>query len=127
MTERLCHWPVVDPSASSPQDLSARGYPSEAYKHLYRRWGEGEIGIIVAGNVMLRYDAVEAFGNPILQDDHDGRVAAFAEVCKEAKKGGGLFIAQLSHPGRQGGAALNPRPVSASEVQLEIEWYDRGV
>jgi hypothetical protein len=38
------------------------------------------------------------------------------------KKNGSLFIAQLSHPGRQGGAALNPNPVSASDVQLKIEW-----
>ncbi|KAK3105503.1 hypothetical protein LTR53_018309, partial [Teratosphaeriaceae sp. CCFEE 6253] len=35
---------------------------------------------------------------------------------------GSLFVAQLSHPGRQGGAALNPNPVSASDVQLKIEW-----
>ena len=108
MTERLCHWPVVDPSASSPQDLSARGYPSEAYKHLYRRWGEGEIGIIVAGNVMLRYDAVEAFGNPILQDDHDGRVAAFAEVCKEAKKGGGSVYCATEPSGEAGRRGVEP-------------------
>lgn len=71
---------------------------------------------------MLRYDAVEAYGNPILQDDHDNRTAAFRKVSQVAKKHGSLFIAQLSHPGRQGGAALNPNPVSASDVQLKIEW-----
>ncbi|TKA29800.1 hypothetical protein B0A50_03164 [Salinomyces thailandicus] len=116
MTERLCHWNRDD------EPISARGFPSEAYTRLYQRWGEGEIGIIVAGNVMIRYDALEAYGNPILCDDHDNRVEAFGRVAEAAKRHGSLFIAQLSHPGRQGGAALNPHPVSASDVQLQIEW-----
>ena len=49
MTERLCHW------NKDNEDISARGFPSEEYTHLYKRWGEGEIGIIVAGNLMLKY------------------------------------------------------------------------
>jgi 2,4-dienoyl-CoA reductase-like NADH-dependent reductase (Old Yellow Enzyme family) len=116
MTERLCHWPKDD------SDITARGFPSEAYEHLYQRWGEGDIGVIVAGNLMIRYDAVEAFGNPILCDNHDNRVAAFRKVADVAKTHGSLFIAQLSHPGRQGSATLNPNPVSASDVQLKITW-----
>ncbi|KAH9845055.1 NADH oxidase [Teratosphaeria destructans] len=80
MTERLCHFPIV---GSPDEDITCRGYPTDAYKHLYQRWGEGEIGVI-------RY--------------------------------GSLFIAQLSHPGRQGSAALNPNPVSASDVHLKISW-----
>lgn len=49
---------------------------------------------------MIRYDAVEAYGNPILPDNHDNRVSAYAQVAKVAKAHGSLFIAQLSHPGR---------------------------
>lgn len=116
MTERLCHW------NKEGEDISARGYPSKEYTRLYERWGEGEIGIIVAGNLMIRYDALEAYGNPILPDNHDGRVEAFRKVSDVAKQHGSLFIAQLSHPGRQGGAALNPNPISASDVKLNIAW-----
>lgn len=94
----------------------------QEYEQLYRRWGEGDIGIIVAGNVMLRYDMVEAYGNPILPDNHDGRVDAFKKVSQAAKAHGSLFIAQLSMPGRQGPATLNPAPVSASDVQLKLSW-----
>ena len=71
---------------------------------------------------MVQYDAVEALGNPILCDDHDGRVEKYRELMGVAKARGSLFIAQLSHPGRQGGRALNPKPVSASEVQLMKKW-----
>ena len=59
MTERLCYWPK-DPDAP----ISDRGMPTPEYTRLYQRWGEGEIGMIVSGNTMIRYDAVEAFGNP---------------------------------------------------------------
>ena len=114
MTERLCHW--------SNEDITRRGVPSPELINLYRRWGEGGIGIIVQGNTMVQYDAVEALGNPILCDDHDGRVEKYKELVGVAKAHGSLFIAQLSHPGRQGGKALNPNPVSASEVQLKKKW-----
>jgi len=71
---------------------------------------------------MIQYDAVEAYGNPILVDNHDNRVAEYRKVSDAAKAHGSLFVCQLSHPGRQGGAALNPNPVSCSDVQLKIHW-----
>ena len=71
---------------------------------------------------MVRYDAVEAYGNPIIVDDHDGRIAKFEEVTDVAHKHGSLIVAQLSHPGRQGNRYLNPNPISASDVHLAIKW-----
>lgn len=117
MTERLCYWP--EDHMEHPE---GRGVPTEEYIELYRRWGEGQLGVVVLGNLMIRYDAVEAFGNPIFHDDHDGRLEKFKEMTAAAKAHGSLVIAQLSHPGRQGGKALNPNPVSASDVQLKIKW-----
>ena len=78
--------------------------------------------MIVSGNTMVAYDAVEAFGNPILCDDHDGRVEKYRKVVEAAKAHGSLIVAQLSHPGRQGNKFLNPNPVSASDVHLKIKW-----
>lgn len=103
-----------------------RGIPSKELIKLYGKWGNAEIGIIVSGNVMVRYDAVEAFGNPILCDNHDNRLEQFKELAGAAKAHGSLFLAQLSHPGRQGIVALNPNPVSASDVQLKAKWLDNS-
>ncbi|KAF2103929.1 FMN-linked oxidoreductase [Rhizodiscina lignyota] len=116
MTERLCAW------NKDGEDISARGVPTPEYTQLYKAWGEGDIGVIVAGNLMVRYDAVEAFGNPIFCDNHDGRLEKYKEVARLSKAHGSILIAQISHPGRQGGIALNPNPVSASDVQLKIKW-----
>ncbi|KAF4551541.1 NADH:flavin oxidoreductase/NADH oxidase-like protein 2 [Elsinoe fawcettii] len=116
MTERLCTW------NTDTDDTSVRGMPTPELINLYKRWGEGGIGIIVMGNTMISYTAVEAFGNPILVDDHDGRLAKYQELVSAAKAHGSLFVCQLFHPGRQGGSALNPQPVSASDVHLNIAW-----
>ncbi|MBE7181282.1 MAG: NADH:flavin oxidoreductase/NADH oxidase family protein, partial [Terriglobus roseus] len=116
MTERLCTWNKPD------EPLNKRGMPTPEYKLLYQRWGEGNIGMIVSGNTMVKYDAVEAYGNPIFPDDDNGRVAAFREVVDVAKQHGSLIVAQISHPGRQGTKWLNPNPVSASDVHLKIKW-----
>lgn len=90
--------------------------------NLYRRWGEGGIGIIVQGNMMIQYDAVEALGSPIHCDGYNGQVEKYMELGRVAKTRGSWFIAQLSHPGRQGRKALNPNPFRASEVQLMKKW-----
>ena len=78
--------------------------------------------MIVGGNLMVRHDAVEAFGNPIFVSNHDDRLEQYKKLVAAAKAHGSLFISQLSHVGRQGGKALNPTPVSASDVQLQIKW-----
>lgn len=114
MTERLSTW--------HPSDLEKRGVPTPELVNVYRRWGEGGFGVILSGNVMIEYDHLEAAGNPIIPHDapfEGKRFDAFRAVAAAAKKEGSLFLAQLSHPGRQVTESIQPRPISASDVQLE--------
>ncbi|KAK3659359.1 hypothetical protein LTR56_001249 [Elasticomyces elasticus] len=113
MTERLSSW--------DPKNLEARGIPSKELINAYRRWGEGEIGNILTGNVMIEYDHLEASGNPIVPRGapYEGeRFEAFKEMAEVAKKHGSLMVAQVSHPGRQVQDLIQPNPVSASAIQL---------
>lgn len=115
MTERLSTW--------DPQVLEARGVPTPALINVYRRWGDdGGFGVILTGNVMIEYDHLEAAGNPIIPVDapfSGPRFDAFCALAAVAKRGGSLCLAQVSHPGRQVAEAIQPRPLSASSVQLE--------
>ncbi|KAF1355902.1 FMN-linked oxidoreductase [Lizonia empirigonia] len=114
MTERMSSW--------DPENLEARGVPSKNLINLYRRWGEGGIGLILCGNIMIEYDHLEAAGNPIIprKSEFSGeRFEAFKEMATEAKKHGSLFVGQVSHPGRQVESRIQKNPVSASDVQLE--------
>lgn len=114
MTERLSSW--------SPTDLSARGIPSPELINVYRRWGEGGIGLNLTGNVQIAPDQLEGAGNAIIPRDapfSGPRFEAFKEMARVGKKEGGLMVAQVSHPGRQVPASIQKNPVSASDVKLE--------
>lgn len=116
MTERLSSW--------SATDLSKRGIPSERLINVYKRWGEGGYGVILSGNVMIHPEQLEAAGNPIIPLDAQPsgeRFEQFKKLADAAKKEGSLFVAQVSHPGRQVEDKINPNPISASDVQLEGE------
>ncbi|MCJ1306722.1 hypothetical protein MMC25_000365 [Agyrium rufum] len=116
MTERLSSW--------DPKNFEARGIPSKEIINVYRRWGEGGIGLILTGNLMIEYDQLEAAGNlivPRTAEPSGERFEAFKELAAATKAHGSLAVAQLSHPGRQTPEHLQPEPVSASDVQLEGE------
>ncbi|THV49449.1 hypothetical protein BGAL_0194g00080 [Botrytis galanthina] len=114
MSERQSSW--------DPKDLKSRGIPSTNLVNVYKRWGEGEYGQILTGNVMIEYDHLESMGNPIipLEAPFKGeRFERFAAMAKAGKAHGSLMVAQVSHPGRQVENRVQPNPISASDVQLE--------
>ena len=114
MTERISSW--------DPKNFEARGIPSKNLINVYKRWGEGEIGNILTGNLMIEYDHLEAAGNPIIprESKFEGeRFEAFKEMATQGKKHGCLMIGQVSHPGRQVQDTIQKNPVSASDIQLE--------
>ena len=113
-TERLASW--------SPHDVSGRGVPSPEFVNLYRRWGEGGMGLLITGNIMIEPDQLEATGNPIIPRGcpfSGPRFEAFRSMAEAGKTRGSLMIGQVSHPGRQAKSALQRDPVSASDVQLK--------
>ncbi|KAF2640654.1 NADH:flavin oxidoreductase/NADH oxidase-like protein [Massarina eburnea CBS 473.64] len=114
MTERLSSWDATN--------LEARGIPSKNLINVYRRWSEGEFGILLTGNILFEYDHLEAPGNAIVPRGapYEGeRFENFKELATQAKKHGSLIIAQTSHPGRQVTDNVQKHPISASEVPLE--------
>jgi 2,4-dienoyl-CoA reductase-like NADH-dependent reductase (Old Yellow Enzyme family) len=114
MIERLPSW--------DPKDFKARGIPSKNLINVYKRWGEGEFGQIITGNIMIDYNQLEAPGNAIIPLDagfEGDRFEAFAELTRMAKAHGSLVAGQVSHPGRQVAENINSDFISASDVQLE--------
>ncbi|EEU41617.1 uncharacterized protein NECHADRAFT_87871 [Fusarium vanettenii 77-13-4] len=103
MTERLSTW--------HPNNLEERG-------------GEGGFGVILTGHIMIAYDQLEAAGNSVVSRDapfFGERFEAFKEMASVTKQHGSLAVAQISHPGRQVGNLIQKNPISASDVQLEVE------
>ncbi|KAI4121954.1 MAG: hypothetical protein LQ347_006683 [Umbilicaria vellea] len=114
MTERISSW--------DPKNFEARGIPSSNLVNVYKRWGEGDLGTILTGNIMIEYDQLEAAGNAIIPRTASfsgERFDAFADLAAASKKHGSLIVGQVSHPGRQVESRIQKNPVSASDVQLE--------
>ncbi|GAA5892582.1 hypothetical protein JCM6882_005652 [Rhodosporidiobolus microsporus] len=110
MTERLCTY--------DQDNLDERGKPTEEYRRLYEVWGEGQIGVIVLGNIPVDRKGLEAKGNAIIDVKSSwDPVAAFKPVIAAAKAHGSLVIGQLTHGGRQVSTDVDPHPVSSSDVQ----------
>ncbi|KAL6244628.1 hypothetical protein RBB50_008156 [Rhinocladiella similis] len=114
MTERLSSW--------DPVNKEKRGVPSKELVNVYKRWGEGGLGLVLTGNIMVDYHQLEAPGNMIipLEAPFEGeRFEAFKELATQSKTHGSLIVGQVSHPGRQVTQEVNSDPISASDVQLE--------
>ncbi|KAL8831922.1 MAG: hypothetical protein Q9170_005084 [Blastenia crenularia] len=114
MTERISSW--------DPKNFEARGIPSQELINLYKRWGEGQMGTLLTGNIMMEFDQLEAAGNPIIPRTapfSGERFEAFKELATQSKAHGSLIVGQVSHPGRQCTSKIQSDPVSASDVQLE--------
>ncbi|TDZ16849.1 NADH-dependent flavin oxidoreductase nadA [Colletotrichum orbiculare MAFF 240422] len=114
MTERLSTW--------DPETVENRGVPTKELINVYRRWGEGGFGVILTGNVLVSYKDLEAAGNAIIPPGapfEGERFEGFKAMAEASKKDGALVHAQLSHPGRQVPANIQPSPISASDVQLQ--------
>lgn len=118
MTERLASW--------DPKDHSKRGVPSSALCNLYKRWGEGQFGIILTGNIMVDTTNMEAPGNlviPVNSVEDSTRLEAWRKLAASGKEHGSLMIGQISHPGRQVSSRLQSNPVSASDIGIEKEVF----
>lgn len=77
--------------------------------------------MILTGNMDISFDSMDDLGDMIITTGcpmSGPRFEKFQELAKAAKAHGSLIIGQLSHPGRQVQARLNPEAISASDVQL---------
>ncbi|KAH7701926.1 Protein W06H8.2 [Aphelenchoides avenae] len=114
LSEMICIYDAKNPLKS--------GVPTERYVNLYEKFGNGGFGVLVTGNIMVHPTHLEGPGNLVLTEEVDtpDRRAQLARAAKNAKSDGALAIAQLSHAGRQTPVHINPRPFSASDVQLKV-------
>uniref|UniRef100_A0A914BZG3 NADH:flavin oxidoreductase/NADH oxidase N-terminal domain-containing protein n=1 Tax=Acrobeloides nanus TaxID=290746 RepID=A0A914BZG3_9BILA len=111
MTEMLSTWVDGDPKKS--------GIPTEKLINAYRKWGLGGFGLLITGNIMVDPKHIEMPTNSIIHRSNDNydRKQAFKKCAEALKKGGGLAIAQLNHPGRLTPITVNEHPFAPSAVK----------
>lgn len=97
--------------------------PSDALIRLYRTWAEGEVGLLITGNVMIDHRAMTGPGGVVLESEqHAQRFKAWAEA---ARSHGAQVWMQLNHPGRQMPAALKQDTIAPSEVAMDMGGFSK--
>ena len=92
--------------------------PSADLIRLYRAWGEGGVGLIITGNVMVDARAMTGPAGVVLEDDqHLDRFRAWVQAGRT--QGAQMWI-QINHPGRQMPANMAQETIAPSAVALNL-------
>ena len=103
-------------SAMSERLADAELAPSAELVRLYERWGAGDAGLLITGNVMVDRGALGESGNVAVEDRR--ALPALSAWASAAKARGSRVWMQINHPGRQSPRTLSARPVAPSAVAL---------
>lgn len=90
---------------------------------LFQRWSKGGAGLLILGNTPVDRWHLEHAGNFVLDEQSD--MNRVRQLASAAKSGGALVLPQLSHSGRQTPQALNPHPLSISDIPLDLPGYGK--
>ncbi|RRS05516.1 NADH:flavin oxidoreductase/NADH oxidase family protein [Aquabacterium soli] len=92
--------------------------PSDELIRLYGAWAEGEVGLMITGNVMIDRRAMTGPGGVVLESEQHR--ARFEQWSKAARARGAQVWMQINHPGRQMPAALGQTTIAPSAVAMDL-------
>lgn len=92
--------------------------PSDALIRLYRAWGEGGVGLMITGNIMVDARAMTGPAGVVLEDDQ--HLNRFQAWVKAGQIQNGHIWAQINHPGRQMPANMAQETLAPSAVALNL-------
>lgn len=103
--------------AAMSEQLGDRNHnPTAKLDRLYRTWAQGEIGLLISGNIMIDRGHLGEAKNVVLDDQSD--LAAFRRWTEAGRGQGTHLWAQLNHPGKQTPSFLTREPVAPSALAL---------
>ncbi len=105
-------------SAMTEGLADAQDNPTDKHQTLYGTWSDGGCGLHITGNVMIDRRYLERAGNVVLEDDQ--AMPMLQQWAQAGTRGGNHLWMQISHPGRQCPKLVNSRPMSPSDVQLNM-------
>jgi 2,4-dienoyl-CoA reductase-like NADH-dependent reductase (Old Yellow Enzyme family) len=110
--------------AAMEEGLAGRAQlPDERLVSLYRRWGAGDAGLLITGNVMVHKEALTGPRGVVL--DGDSPLEPFERWAEAGKTGGAVMWMQISHPGRQVLASMPGVVWAPSAVGVDLGRHTR--
>ncbi len=108
-------------SAMSEALGDERNDTTEGHINLFERWSNGGAALLITGNTQVDRWHLEHAANFVLDERSDMERAR--NLASAAKRGGALVLVQLAHAGRQTPEAINSRPLSISDLRLDLPGY----
>ena len=106
----------------------ADNYTNQRHLNLYKKWAEGDIGILLTGNVQVDKNHLEGPANVCIEENtYAEQLPILRKWAEEGTKDNTHLWMQISHAGRQTPGEINSSPKAPSSVQLKIPGRNYGV
>jgi 2,4-dienoyl-CoA reductase (NADPH2) len=92
--------------------------PSAELIRLYKTWADGEVGLMITGNVMVDRRAMTGPGGVVLESESNKE--RFMDWAYTARARGAQVWMQINHPGRQMPASLGQKTIAPSAVAMDM-------
>jgi len=100
----------------------------QGHVNLYHTWAEGDIGILLTGNVMVDQKNLEGPANVVIDsDNYKDHLDVLRDWSEAGTKDNTQLWMQISHAGRQTPGEINASPMAPSDVELKIPGRNYGV
>ncbi len=101
----------------------ANGYnlANQGHINLYDMWADGDIGILLTGNVQVDRRNLEGPANVVIdENNYKNQLSTLKEWSAAGTKNNTQLWMQISHAGRQTPGEINSSPMAPSNVRLKI-------
>ncbi len=101
---------------------------NQGHVNLYRKWAEGDIGILLTGNVIIDRKNLEGPANVVIDSkNYKDHFDVLKDWSAAGTENNTQLWMQISHAGRQTPGEINSSPMAPSDVALKIPGRRYGV
>ena len=106
----------------------ADNYTNQRHLNLYKKWADGDIGILLTGNVQVDKNHLEGPANVCIEEDtYAEQLPLLRKWAEEGTRNNTHLWMQISHAGRQTPGEINQSPKAPSSIQLKIPGRNYGI
>ena len=99
----------------------------QGHVNLYERWADGDIGILLTGNVQIDRRNIEGPANVVIDsENYKEQLDSLRAWSRAGTKNNTQLWMQISHAGRQTPGEINSSPLAPSNIGLKIPGKNYG-
>ncbi len=100
---------------------------NQGHINLYDTWADGDIGILLTGNVQVDRRNLEGPANVVIdKNNYKNQLGTLKEWSAAGTKNNTQLWMQISHAGRQTPGEINSSPMAPSNIRLKIPGKNYG-